>query len=250
VKLARPGDPLGAEAAAAADHPNVARAVAAGEEDGVRYLAVRYVDGTTAGERVRAGGPLRPADAVGVAAGAAAGLAHLHARGWVHGDVTPDNLVVGPDGAATVIDLGLAGRAGADPAAGFRGTPGFAAPEVLLGRGPADPRADVFGLGATLFYLLTGRSPYPRASAAGLVLWLLAGEARPRPRLPPGWPDGLGPVVRRLLAADPRDRYPDAAAAGAALSAAGPDRHRRPDGGPRVTGAGPTRPRRSRPDRC
>jgi len=221
VKLTGPGETPGAAAAGAAAHPNLARVVVAGEEGGVRFLATEFVEGETLGAVVRAGGPLPPATAVGYAAQAAAGLAHLHDSGWAHGDVKPDNLLVTPFGDVKVIDLGLTTRADkptADPT-GFRGTPAFAAPEVLLGRGRPGRRADVFGLGATLFYLLAGRPPYPRASAAELVLWLLAGESRPQPRLPAGLPPALAGVLRRMLAPDPEARHADAGAARAALLA-------------------------------
>jgi serine/threonine-protein kinase len=212
------GEGLLAEAAACAamDHPNVVRAVAAGREEGFVYLVLEYVDGTSLGRLVRAAGPLGHRVAAGYARQAAEGLAHIHTRGWVHGDVKPDNLLLTPDRRVKVIDLGMAFRrddrgAGADTrdggAALFRGTFEFTAPEVIRRQARPDARADVYSLGATLYFLLTGRSPHPSPRGEGLVLSVLAPGACARPRLDRRVPAGLADIVRRMLSANPSRRY-------------------------------------------
>ena len=215
---AGPGKGLLAEAAACAamDHPNVVRAVAAGREEGFAYLVLQYVGGMSLGGLVRAAGALPPEVAAGYARQAAEGLAHIHARGWVHGDVKPDNLLLTPERRVKVIDLGMAFRwDGAGSGAGtrddaatlFRGTFEFTAPEVIRRRVRPDARADVYSLGATLYFLLTGRSPHPSLCGEGLVLSVLASGAGPRPHLGRRVPAGLASVVRRMLAANPSRRY-------------------------------------------
>jgi serine/threonine-protein kinase len=212
------GESLLAEAVACAamDHPNVVRAVAAGREEGFVYLVLEYVDGTSLGGLVRAAGPLPPRTAAVYVSQAAEGLAHIHARGWVHGDVKPDNLLLTPDSTVKVIDLGMARRRG-DPgeegdvrgggAALFRGTFAFAAPEVIRRRARPDARADVYGLGATLYILLTGRSPHPSLGGEGLVLSVLAAGPRPRVRLGRRVPATLAGIVRKMLSANPSRRH-------------------------------------------
>jgi serine/threonine-protein kinase len=196
-----------ADACAAMDHPNVVRAVTAGREGGFVYLVLEYVEGLSLGGLVRAAGPLDHRVAAGYARQAAEGLAHVHARGWVHGDVKPDNLLLTPDSAVKVIDLGMASRQ-ADRGEGlFRGTLEFAAPEIIRRRVRPDARADVYSLGATLYFLLTGRSPRPSPGAEGLVLSVLAPGPRPRLRLGRRVPAGLAGIVRRMLFANPSRRY-------------------------------------------
>jgi serine/threonine-protein kinase len=205
-----------AVACAAMDHPNVARAVAAGREESFVYLVLEYVEGTSLGGLVRAAGPLAPRIAAGYACQAAEGLAHIHARGWVHGDVKPDNLLLTPGSTVKVIDLGMALRWD-DPgreedvreggAALFRGTLAFTAPEVIRRRARPDARADVYGLGATLSFLLTGRSPHPSLGGGGVVLSVLAAGPSPRVRLGRRVPAALAEVVGKMLSANPSRRY-------------------------------------------
>jgi serine/threonine protein kinase len=215
-----------ASACATMDHPNVVRAIAAGRAVGFAYLVLEYVDGVSLGELVRASGPLSPRTAADYIRQAAEGLGHVHTRGWVHGDVKPDNLLVTPTGVVKVIDLGMAFRphnrdagplavapAGSEPL--FRGTFEFTAPEVIRQRTRPDARADVYSLGATLTFLLTGRVPYPQGLAETMVLWALTTRGRPRPCFDRRVPGALADIVRRMLAVSPSRRYqrPDDVAA-------------------------------------
>ena len=179
-------------AAGRLDHPNVVPALDAGEDAGRPYLVSAYVEGEDLASLVRRAGPLDPRTAVGYVVQAARGLAHAHDRGIVHRDVKPANLILGADGVVRVLDLGLARiRDAAAPdqtAPGlFLGTPAYAAPEQIVAPVTADARADVYGLGGVLHYLLTGRAPRPWEDFRAL-------------------PGGTGRVVRRMLAPDPSER--------------------------------------------
>jgi eukaryotic-like serine/threonine-protein kinase len=174
-------------------------------------------------------------------------VAAAHARGVIHRDLKPSNVLLAPpspDGAhdwerLQVADFGLAKRLdGGDPAltgtADSLGTPGYMPPEqVSRANGPVDCRADVYGLGATLFHLLTGRAPFAGDTALDTIQRVL-GEAPPRPRaLNPRVPPGLEAVVLKCLAKDPGDRYPTVEAFLADLEAAG----RGEQGAPEMTPA-------------
>ena len=154
-------------------HPNVVRTFAAGETDDVHYLAMEYVSGRTLRQVVIAGGPLAVGDAARVGADVAAGLAHIHARGMIHRDVNPGNIMVRSDGRGVLLDLGLAYAPGeplpADPTiVGGRGyavgTMDYLAPEQARDASAVGPAADLYGLGCTLAFALNGSVPFPAAT--------------------------------------------------------------------------------------
>src|SRR5262249_32583100 len=155
----------------------------ADEEAGRPFLVLEHVEGEDLARRVRRDGPLPPAEAADCARQAALALDHAHRRGLVHRDVKPSNLLLTPDGRVKLLDLGLArfldDRAaeatgprrltvGEDETAdvvrtgtgAYLGTPAFAAPEQFRDARAADARTDVYGLGCTLYFLLTGRPPF------------------------------------------------------------------------------------------
>ncbi len=198
-------------------HPGVVRWLDQGVWQGRPYLAMEHLDG---GDLRRMAPKLheRPpverytrCRQIGVALCDA--LEHLHAHGLVHRDVKPGNVLLGEGGRVVLTDLGVVRELGVEEPEGagvLIGTPAYAAPEQADGAS-VDPRADLFGLGATLYYLLTLRRPFSG----------LDGPERARVpcpgRVDPGVPEDLEAVVMRLMAADPDDRFADAAAARAAL---------------------------------
>ena len=202
-----------ARAASALEHPNVASVYEVGEAaDGRLFIAMACYDGATLKKRTAAG-PLPLDEAVEIARQIAEGLASAHRAGIVHRDVKPANVMVTDEGRAIVLDFGIA-QTGSDgaTAGSSSGTVMYMSPEQTSGA-PTDERTDVWGLGATLYEMLSGRRAFggPYAAAAR---YAVAHE----PHAPlDGVPPPLAAIVDRCLAKDPADRYPDAAAVAAAL---------------------------------
>jgi WD40 repeat protein len=194
--------------AARLHHPNVVTAYDAGEYDGRPFLVMEYVEGNDLLRHVQERGPLPVTAAVDAVAQAAKGLGYAHDKGLVHGDVKPANLLGGVDGTVKVLDLGLARvrstDAGGEPVAG---TVDYLAPEQTSETRRADPRADVYSLGCTLFFLLTGR---PVFEAQTIIQKVVAHRESPAPPLHQARPeagDRLDAVFRRMVAKRPEDRY-------------------------------------------
>ncbi|MFO0795856.1 MAG: protein kinase [Gemmataceae bacterium] len=226
VKVIRPellARPLAAErfvrevrAAARLHHPNIVAAFDAEEAAGACLLVMEFVPGEPLSEVV-SGGPLSVADACRVARDAARGLAHAHAAGLVHRDVKPSNLIRTPDGVTKVLDFGLvtdddrpAGLTGDNV---VMGTPDYIAPEQADDAHTADARADVYGLGCTLYHLLSGRVPFPGGSVLKKLDAHRTATADPLTGVPPA----LAAVVARMMARRPEDRFPSAAEVAEAL---------------------------------
>lgn len=205
---------LEAQAAAALDHPCIAKAFQCGEWDGVHAIAFEFVPGETLRQRLEAGGPIPPADAVKYLSDLAAGLGHAAGRGVVHRDVKPANIVITPCGSAKLIDMGLARRQDAIAANGGVTTSGvtlgtfdYLSPEQALDPRRADVRSDLYSLGCTFYHVLTGRPPVPEGTAAR-KLHFHQHEKPADPRsLNPAIPDDLAAVLSRLMMKRPEDRY-------------------------------------------
>ena len=212
-------------AAAAIDHPNVIPIYSAGEADGVLYLAMRFVEGPDLRRLVRAGGRLDPRRAARIVAQVAAALDAAHARGLVHRDVKPENVLLGDSDHAYLTDFGLTKRldssGGPTRAGGWVGTLGYVAPEQIRGE-RVDARSDVYALGCLLCFALTGRGPFT-ADGDEAVLWAhLSAEPPLVSAIGPGVPTAFDAVIARALAKDPADRHRSAGdLSRAALLAAG-----------------------------
>ena len=151
--------------AASIDHPHVIPIYDAGEEDGVPYLAMRYVSGDDGRTLVRREGPLPTARAAAIVSQVAGALDAAHAAGLVHRDVKPANVLLGADDHAYLSDFGLTRRVRSISSGMHRdswvGTLDYVAPEQIRA-GKVDARADVYALGGALFFLLTADVPFPR----------------------------------------------------------------------------------------
>ncbi|MEX0586482.1 MAG: serine/threonine-protein kinase [Pirellulales bacterium] len=148
------------------DHPNLVRVSYAGFDANVFYLVTEYVPGTDLRRLVRVHGALSMREAATIISQAAAALAYVHSRGLIHRDVKPGNLLVTPEGLTKLSDLGLAAfidsTVDADPKAGrVVGTSDYLSPEQILTPRELTPAADVYALGCTLYYAVTGKVPFP-----------------------------------------------------------------------------------------
>lgn len=189
------------------DHPGVVRPREFISSDGQLALVMDLVEAKDLRQRLRAGGPLRPAAAIDVVSQVADVLAAVHAAGIVHGDVKPGNILVPDEPAAQVrlVDFGVARRVQDHPASATHATPEYVAPEVVDGA-PLRPASDVYSLGIVLFEALTGRSPY----RGGSVEEVLERHRRQEIIKPEGLPEALWDAIGSCLEQSPADR-PDAA---------------------------------------
>jgi serine/threonine protein kinase len=207
------------------DHPNVVEAFDAGEEGGKAYLVMRLVEGVDQDRLDRERGPLPVAEACDLARQAAQGLDYLHRRGLIHRDVKPSNLMRTPEGMVKVLDLGLA-RLPAEDGSGENltgsgqpvGTPDYLSPEQAAGA-TVDARSDLYGLGCTLFYLLTGRPPFAHHRGWLGKLQAHQDESPADVRtLRPDVPAELADLLGRLLEKEPKGRPQTASEVSAALT--------------------------------
>ncbi len=213
-----------ARTAAGLSHPHIVPIHRVGEAGGFVFFVMSYVEGETLGERLRARGPLPPADATRVLREVAWALAYAHGRGIVHRDVKPDNILLeAGTGRALVTDFGIAhGGAGAGPATDpgiITGTAHFMSPEQA-GNEPLDGRSDLYGLGVVGYLAVSGRLPFEAPNLPALFV-RQATEAPPGViRAAPGLPPALAAAIDRCLARDPAARFPDGEAMAAALAPA------------------------------
>jgi DNA-binding beta-propeller fold protein YncE/predicted Ser/Thr protein kinase len=212
-------------AAASIDHPNVIPIYYTGESDGALYIAMRYVEGSDLRTLVRAEGRLDPQRAAYIVSQVARALDAAHARGIVHRDVKPANVLLGANDHAYLTDFGLTKRVtshtGSTHDGGWVGTLGYVAPEQIRGE-RLDARADVYALGCVLYHSLAGAPPYQRESDEA-TLWAHLNDDPPSLHdRAPDVPAAFDAVLARALAKDPDDRFPSAGDLGrAALAAAG-----------------------------
>jgi streptogramin lyase len=212
------------KAAASIDHPNVIPIYSAGDEDGVLYLAMRYVDGDDLRTVIRHEGPLEPRRAAHIVAQVASALDAAHAAGLVHRDVKPANVLLARGDHAYLTDFGLTKQLGGESATRsghWVGTLGYVAPEQIRGE-RVDARADVYALGCVLFHALTGHAPFSRENDTA-TLFAHINDPPPSVRdSVPSLPGAFDAVLGRALAKDPDERYQSAGDLGrAALAAAG-----------------------------
>jgi eukaryotic-like serine/threonine-protein kinase len=199
--------------AARLTHPNIVALYDTGEQGGIAYIVMELVHGSTLREALARNGPLPPAQAAWLATEVTAALGYAHQTGVCHGSLKPGNILLADDGTVKVADFSIA-RAATDDDPGrtgeILGADGYLAPEVVHG-GVADGRADVYGLGACLYEMLTGRPP--AADPAATV---------PPRALRAGVPRELDTVVQKAMAVDPNERFqsPEAMASALARSAA------------------------------
>jgi hypothetical protein len=200
-----------ARSLARVEHPHVARVYGVEQHGGRLGIWMELVEGFDLKSLVRENGVLAPREVAIAGAQVARALEAIHAAGLLHRDVKPQNVLIGPEGRAVLVDLGAAQwRRGQEGATDISGTPSYMAPEVLRGEQPASPRSDVYSLGVTLFYALTGDLP-----VQGTLRELRDADARGQRRrlasLRPDLPAKLRDIVEKACHRDVEARYANVA---------------------------------------
>jgi serine/threonine protein kinase/DNA/RNA endonuclease YhcR with UshA esterase domain len=208
-----------ARAVASLDHPNIVRAYDIDREERGReplhYLVMEYVDGASLQEIVARKGAMTPVRAAHYVKQSAQGLQHAHEAGLVHRDVKPGNLLLDRAGVVKVLDLGLARffQAGKDNVTerydeknAILGTADYLAPEQARGD-VVDIRADIYSLGATLYFLLAGKAPFEEGTITQKLLWSQMKAPKPIRELKPDVPVEMAAVLEKMMAKDAKDRY-------------------------------------------
>jgi eukaryotic-like serine/threonine-protein kinase len=204
-----------ARAAGVLDHPNLVKCHDIDQDGGLHFLVLDYVDGSSLQEIVARFGPMDVLRACHYISQAASGLEHAHQSGLVHRDIKPANIVLDRSGLVRVLDLGLA-RFFRDEKdlltlqydeKNVLGTADYVAPEQALCSHDADIRADIYSLGATFYFLLTGKPPFPEGKAAQKLIYHQIKQPTPVPTLRPAVPVKLAAVIEKMMAKDPAQRY-------------------------------------------
>ena len=212
-----------ARAAAAVSHPNVLSIYEVGEEDGLVYIAMEYVEGPSLREELLAG-PLALGRVLRIGSGIARALARAHDAGVIHRDLKPDNVLLVDGDHPKVVDFGLAHHDGAGEEAGATlegrvfGTPGYLSPEQARGW-RLDHRTDLFSIGVVLYEMTTGRRPFTGVSALDQLAAVMRDRPPPPHTLRPDTPPALDALIEQLMSKNPVDRPEDARTVAATLDA-------------------------------
>jgi serine/threonine protein kinase len=207
-----------ARAAAGLSHPHVVAVHDVGVSPHGVYVVMELLEGRTWRDEVREQGRVTEVEAARVGSAVAAALAHAHARGIVHRDVNPSNVMLLDDGTPKLMDFGIAkieDLPGLTETGKVVGTAAYMSPEQVRGE-PLDGRSDVYSLGCTLYEVVTGSTPFRGLGSADVAAARLREPPAPPRQLLPGVSIGLEDVVLRAMALDPRDR-PDAGTLAEAL---------------------------------
>jgi serine/threonine protein kinase len=199
------------------DHPNLVRISYADHDGDTFFLVIEYVPGTDLRRLVRRHGPLSASIAASIISQAARGLHYAHGEGLVHRDVKPGNLLVTPEGLTKVTDLGLAwylhdevGPVTSDRPGAIVGTSDYLAPETIRDPEQVRPVSDIYSLGCTLYYAVTGKVPFPGGNTAEKMRRHL-NETPLNPLLfSPDLPEAFSDVIARMMQRDPDRRIPTA----------------------------------------
>jgi eukaryotic-like serine/threonine-protein kinase len=234
-----------AQTAAQLSHPNIVPIYTVDERDGLVYFVMGYIDGESLGGRLRASGPIAATEAKRILREVGQALAYAHARGVIHRDIKPDNILLGTDGRAMVTDFGIARAIDETTGGGTRltatgmaiGTPAYMSPEQCAGDRTIDGRSDLYSLGVVGYQMLSGLPPFTGSSTPALLIKQISEAPVPLKERRPDVPDQLARVVMVTLAKAPADRFADAAAFVAALDG-GPIPNEPP--APAKAGAPPT----------
>jgi len=200
------------QAAGKLNHPNIVQAIDVGEAGGYHYFVMEYVEGKTISDDLTDGKVFSESEALDIIIQVAHALAHAHACNLIHRDVKPKNIMISTNGTVKLADMGLA-RATTDieaaqsEAGKAYGTPYYIAPEQIRGKIDIDGRADIYGLGATLYHMLTGRVPFMADDSADVMRKHLREKLVPPDHINTSLSAGVSEVVEIMMAKRREDRY-------------------------------------------
>ena len=203
-------------AAAKLNDPNIVAAFDVGNSGEHHYFVMEFVDGETVYDRIVANKKFDEREAVSVARQVASALRHAHERGFIHRDIKPKNIMMTSNGVVKLADLGLAralsDKEAAEAEAGRAfGTPFYISPEQIRGKVDIGPQADIYGLGATLYHMVTGSVPFTGKNPSEVMHRHLKDQPVPPDEANPAISSGLAQIIEMMMAKDPRDRYRNAA---------------------------------------
>jgi serine/threonine protein kinase len=202
-----------AQAAASLSHPNIVGVYDTGSEDGTHFIVMEYVDGRTLKDVIRAEGPLYPERAAEICADVCNALAAAHARGLIHRDIKPGNVMLTPEGKVKVMDFGIARATTSETitqTAAVIGTAQYISPEQAQGQ-TVDYRSDLYSLGCCLYEMLTGNVPYTGATPVAIAYRHVREDPTPPRQLNPDIPAPLEAICLKAMAKLPDNRYQTAA---------------------------------------
>jgi serine/threonine-protein kinase len=203
------------KAAAKLNHNNIVAAYDVGEAGGYHYFAMEYVEGKTLYEDLSKGKIFSEEEAIGIITQVARALAHAHARGLIHRDVKPKNIMINTAGTVKLADLGLA-RATDDAqlakseAGKAFGTPYYISPEQIRGEIDIDARSDIYSLGATFYHMVTGRVPFDASTPAEVMRKHLKEPLVPPDHINTSLSAGVSEAIEVMMAKRKQDRYASA----------------------------------------
>jgi serine/threonine protein kinase len=215
-----------ARAVAALDHPHLVRAFDIGQDDNLHYLVMEYVDGASLQEIVKKTGPLDPTRACYYVHRTAEGLQYAYeVAGLIHRDVKPANIMVDRQGVVKLLDMGLARFFNDEDDIltkkydeNILGTADYLSPEQVTDSHGVDIRADIYSLGATFYFLLTGKPPFPEGNVSQKLIAHQTRQPVSVRLLRPGVPEGVAAVLERMMMKDPAARYQTPAELAGALA--------------------------------
>lgn len=204
-----------ARSAAKLNHPNIVQAYAVGEEEGIFFFAMEFIDGETMKDMLLRDKKIDPSRAAAITRDIANALDYAWTESKiVHHDIKPDNIMLTKNGKSKLADLGLASMFGDseidDDGDEVLGTPQYISPEQLLGE-PTDVRSDIYSLGATLYHFVTGAFPYNGNTPTEIAHQHVNGVLKPPVELLPELPQKLNDIILKMMAREVNDRYQTAA---------------------------------------
>lgn len=241
-----------ARAVAALDHPNIVHAYDIDQDEDLHFLVMEYVDGSSLQDIVKKSGPLDVSRAAHYIRQAALGLEHAHQAKIVHRDIKPGNILVDRSGVVKILDMGLARFFNDEEDIltkkydeNVLGTADYLAPEQALDSHEVDIRADIYSLGATFYFLLTGKPPFGEGTVAQKLIWHQTRKPKPLSEFRQDVPPALEAVLNKMMAKDRAQRYAmpgevaDALAPFTQVAIAPPSETEMPHLSPAATGQAP-----------